>query len=577
MLIKDLKDDWPLIHEAALVRLKEVGKKYHSNLSIMTAFNWSTTTQGEFFWQKVNRSNFEEALKLCPHLDHRTKSVYNFKVGDKVKIPTVETTSGGMTLTRHCSAVSDASEKRQDFLYVTEIRDSDIVIGVEKHRKSSSFYPKDLELYEESSKIDLRNTKIYLPTEEDNLAFQRFAVKNGAKYSRTTDENFYKTAGYLFLDEDKSFGYMKKDQQGKDFFQIDERKEVFLKDLIPGYKSKAKNVFIWDKADFKDTTITLENEDQVRIFQEYVFSKGIKWYKGHDGKVKYLNKRNFCIEDGYLLVTSSLPSNRKKITLDECISDWRDLIKYKKEQEIEPWAVGTYVVFIQHYGNSKKGNIDTIVLNDPKSNLIRCVKEGITTIDPLYTKWFATKEEAEKFSKELLNEGKWGVLIDDCSVGLTGISKYSKGYVFRITDEVNDWYHLVSDIKFSKKSVIKFATQSAAVEYSLGLREDSKWKVTDYEKTLVTGTPGNVEINDSTIAFRKYMDRRITNGYWSEPDVKVWNPYMTSGIGNHSFMGMGTSNHLDAINKVKKPSLELVKKKKKLLGTVVSTNNINLK
>lgn len=257
--------------------------------------------------------------------------------------------------------------------------------------------------------------------------------------------------------------------------------------------------------DFKNTTITLENEDQVRLFQEYVFSKGIEYPSGHDGKVKYLEERSFSIDCSFHLVRAMSRSSKKRITLDQCIPHWRDLLPKKENtwtiridnndtkvnisDKIEPWSAGTYVVFIKNYGNSCPGDIDKILRGTGRG--VYCEKEMTTTTNSRYTKWFATKEEAEKFSKALLT-----------------------------TKEI----------------------------------------------------PTFIEYEQSH--FRDRIEEITRNIWHNEPKLDIWSPYPTS-IGH--WTSMGINNHLDSINKVKKSSLELVKKKKKLLGTVVNTNNINLK
>ncbi|HEY8362837.1 MAG TPA: hypothetical protein VIK77_08135 [Tissierellaceae bacterium] len=70
-------------------------------------------------------------------------------------------------------------------------------------------------------------------------------------------------------------------------------------------------------------------------------------------------------------------------------------------QEVEKWGIGTYVVFLQNYGSSKKGDID--VITKKYHHVIYTKEGGLTTQNPEYVKWFATKEEAEEFSKKLLS------------------------------------------------------------------------------------------------------------------------------------------------------------------------------
>lgn len=77
---------------------------------------------------------------------------------------------------------------------------------------------------------------------------------------------------------------------------------------------------------------------------------------------------------------------------------WAEIIP-----EIKKWDVGTYVVFLKDYGFSKKGDVDKIIESNLRSGkTCICEKEGSTTKDEKYVKWFATKKEAEEFAKTLI-------------------------------------------------------------------------------------------------------------------------------------------------------------------------------
>lgn len=72
------------------------------------------------------------------------------------------------------------------------------------------------------------------------------------------------------------------------------------------------------------------------------------------------------------------------------------------EKKVE-FAVGTYLVFLKNYGSSNIGDIDEII-EDETIYTCYCAKEKTTTKTPDYVKWFATKEQAVKFSKTLTNK-----------------------------------------------------------------------------------------------------------------------------------------------------------------------------
>jgi hypothetical protein len=86
---------------------------------------------------------------------------------------------------------------------------------------------------------------------------------------------------------------------------------------------------------------------------------------------------------------------------------WDECLKAASElEEVEPWTIGTYVVFLEEYGGNPK---DTI------SNIVRTGKSTIETEATMFQtgetcclfkdkecKWFPTLQEAKAFSKELL-------------------------------------------------------------------------------------------------------------------------------------------------------------------------------
>jgi len=126
------------------------------------------------------------------------------------------------------------------------------------------------------------------------------------------------------------------------------------------------------------------------------------WGKNSD---LYFNANNESASMKIQHFSSSSVTNCNIYTLPQ---QWDECLKAASElEEVEPWTVGTYVVFLKNYGGSKKGDIDIIRMFEG----IRCflVKEGIgpNPSKPdisTWVKWFPTLQEAEAFSKELLKE-----------------------------------------------------------------------------------------------------------------------------------------------------------------------------
>lgn len=76
MLIEDLKYKYPLVYQAA------VRNSRHGDVHIMN-FIWDETSEGQSFWSAINGNRFEEAFRICPHLDHRLsyKTSYEWSSG----------------------------------------------------------------------------------------------------------------------------------------------------------------------------------------------------------------------------------------------------------------------------------------------------------------------------------------------------------------------------------------------------------------------------------------------------------------------------------------------------------------
>jgi hypothetical protein len=94
MLIKYLKEDYPLVYEAALRNQEIQGNARNDNIDIdwskeTSNFNWSETIEKSAFWSYIADQNFEGAKKLQPHLfeDKPDNSLEEIK--SKLKVGTV--------------------------------------------------------------------------------------------------------------------------------------------------------------------------------------------------------------------------------------------------------------------------------------------------------------------------------------------------------------------------------------------------------------------------------------------------------------------------------------------------------
>ena len=73
MQIKDLKEQYPLVYEAALINQDIQGNKKNDSLLLSNRawkgnFNWEPSSEGIDFWTAIDDHDFDEAKEICPHL-----------------------------------------------------------------------------------------------------------------------------------------------------------------------------------------------------------------------------------------------------------------------------------------------------------------------------------------------------------------------------------------------------------------------------------------------------------------------------------------------------------------------------
>lgn len=220
---------------------------------------------------------------------------------------------------------------------------------------------------------------------------------------------------------------------------------------------------------------------------ETKFEKG-KWYyyeHGENGKDKYYlkyDKHNsgkfYYIEYIKLMKNakairqvSDVPFkfmyNIKEVPLSEIqqyLPDGHpDKIKQEVKEEVKPnitWKIGDYVVFVEDWCFSKKGDIDKIKELGTRVTALYLKKEGLAG-SPLYKecklKVFPTLQEAQKFSDELLGKSKAGLRVEDLVEG----EIYVNG-----PDNGTTWCYIIKYSKnSSKKAVGLYKTGVYSAEY----------------------------------------------------------------------------------------------------------------
>lgn len=224
-------------------------------------------------------------------------------------------------------------------------------------------------------------------------------------------------------------------------------------------------------------------------------------------KVSEVSKFQMRAEWDYMEVTKSFRMPGVGATTLHEISDIKELTQEEIQQylpenhsdklpkTIEKWSVGSYVVFLQRYGYSKKGTIDVIKEFNYNSSASYLEKEGVAPgyLDGElnnYLKWFATLPEAEVFSKSLLEPEESKTLsVDDlvegeiyyCKGGMSHIFKYETG---------ND---IVSESKFLKDNKLNINNCGGL---RLATPEEKKWLLTCIKQDKFI-SPDQLDMYDS--------------------------------------------------------------------------------
>lgn len=219
---------------------------------------------------------------------------------------------------------------------------------------------------------------------------------------------------------------------------------------------------------------------------ETKFEKG-KWYyyeHGENVKDKYYLKYDKHNSDKFYYIeyiklmknakairqVSNIPFkfmyNIKEVPLSEIQQylpdEHPDKIKEVKEKikSTITWKIGDYVVFVEDWNRSKKGNIDKIKKLGEGVTTLYLKKEGLAG-SPLHNdcklKVFPTLQEAQKFSDELLGKSKTGLRVEDLVEGEIYVNGPDNGTM---------WCYIIKYSKNSfKKAVGLYKTGVYSAEY----------------------------------------------------------------------------------------------------------------
>lgn len=156
--------------------------------------------------------------------------------------------------------------------------------------------------------------------------------------------------------------------------------------------------------------------------------------------------------------------------------NWAEIIEEPKVEVKEKikstitWKIGDYVVFVEDWSRSKKGNIDKIEKLGDGVIALYLEKEGLAG-SPLHNdcklKVFPTLQEAQKFSDELLGKSKSSLRVEDLVEG----EIYSTGNVVFIAPNKN-----TKGFRISSKAYVTdntFVLEEDSLNFATAL--EKKW------------------------------------------------------------------------------------------------------
>ena len=196
--------------------------------------------------------------------------------------------------------------------------------------------------------------------------------------------------------------------------------------------------------------------------------------------------------------------------------NWAEIVEEPKVEVKEKikstitWKIGDYVVFVEDWSRSKKGNIDKIEKLGVGVIALYLEKEGLAS-SPLHNdcklKVFPTLQEAQKFSDELLGKSKTGLRVEDLVEGEIYVNGPDNGTM---------WCYIIKYSKnSSKKAVGLHKTGVYSAEYCNYMGDYTEgW-------LLRLATPDEKKWLNTCIKQDKFIEQSELNKYDDEGEQEV--------------------------------------------------------
>jgi len=268
MLIKDLKEEYPLVYKAALDNQEAQGNKRDDSLRVIAdkisgGFRWSDSEEGRSFWNYISEREFDEAKKIQPHL---FKEESSFIVGKLYR----EIDGNSLAYYAGIGAKN---------LPCFELKDKDNGIFLDKETLPKGWVPKAHNRYWRY--IGLEKKFYPTPVEEDNITSKVSELPNKYTVVVTTNEEFNTVLKNL-MDEtgDRDYSihkdYFKEEQASREFktFHVFKKSSYnwgYGENNVYGIKISYNR---WKELTNKPVNLTVFNEAELTREAKRLYPKG---------------------------------------------------------------------------------------------------------------------------------------------------------------------------------------------------------------------------------------------------------------------------------------------------------------
>ena len=184
------------------------------------------------------------------------------------------------------------------------------------------------------------------------------------------------------------------------------------------------------------------------------------------------------------------------------------------------WSVGTYVVFNRSYGGSHKGYVDVITQEPSANGYIWLFQEGHAKSETDYIHWFETRDEANAYSKSLLNEE---FVFEEGEIYHVRFPENTDGIIFKYTSGFPITPVLRLNVLDGAKGVTQICTGNLKFTYR---------KATTNEKQLLMKENQQYQMKAECTKFTQAA-RSVSSGYDGctfSYDSMFYNEFKNAGI-----------------------------------------------